>query len=137
MARIIKDPYLVVNSVNLSSFLRQIELSYEVDEKDATTMDDNTMNSYPGLKKWRITGTLLQSFASSEVDDTLFDLVGDTTAFPVILGVTSASAGATNPHFTGNGYLIKYNPMGGSAGDLHETQFEIAAAGDLTRDITP
>ncbi len=137
MARILKDVYFTFNSVNLSAFCRDIQLTYEVDEKDSTTMTNNTMVSFPGLKKWRITAKLLQSFASSEVDQSLFSLVGDETAKAVAVRVTSAAISATNPEFQGTGYLMKYPPIAGGVGDLHETDVEIAAASDLTRDITP
>lgn len=137
MARILKNVYLTVNAVNLSSFLREIELSYEVDEKDQTTLADDTMKSYPGLKKWRIKGKLLQSFAASEVDATLFPLVGNTAGFAVALRVTNAAISSTNPEFQGTGILVKYPPMSGGVGDLHEADFEIAAMSDLVRDVTP
>jgi hypothetical protein len=115
--------------------MREIELSYEVDEKDQTVLTSNTTLAYPGLFNWRITGKLLQSFTTSEIDDTLFALVGDTTAKAVVVRATSAVIGASNPEFTGTGYLIRYNPFAGGVGDLHETDIEIAAASDLARAI--
>ena len=108
-----------------------------MDEKDQTTLADDTMKSYPGLKKWRVKGKFLQSFAAAEVDATLFPLVGSETASAVALRVTNAAISATNPEFQGSGYLVKYPPMSGGVGDIHEADFEIAAATDLVRDVTP
>lgn len=133
MARIIKNVFFTFNGVNLSTFLRNISLSYEVDEKDPTVMTDSTMLSFPGLFKWRITGKLLQSFAAGEVDATLFALVGDEVAKAVEVRVTSAAASATNPKFTGTGYLLKYPPIAGGVGDMHEVDVEIGAASTLVR----
>ena len=133
MPRLFKDHYFSYNSVNLSGFVREAELSYEADEKDATVMTDNSMIAFPGLLKWRYRAKLLQSFASSEVDQTLFAEVGSTTARAVEFRPTSSSVSATNPKYTGTGYLMKYPPLAGGVGDLHETDIEIAAASDLTR----
>lgn len=137
MARILKNVRVEFNGVNLSAFVREIELSYEVDEKDPTTMADNTILSYPGLKKWRVRGKLLQSFAAGEVDASLFALVGDEVPKSILVRVTNAAISATNPEFVGTGYLLKYPPISGGVGDLHETDVEIGPASDLVRDITP
>jgi hypothetical protein len=135
MARILKDVFFSFDGVNLSSFCKEISLTYEVDERDVTTMPDSTVESFPGLKKWRITAKLLQSFASAEVDETLFPLIGDEAGAAVIVRVTSAAKSATNPEFTGTGILLKYPPISGSVGDLHEVDIEIAAASALSRGV--
>jgi hypothetical protein len=133
MARILKDVYFAFNAVNLSSFCKNIQLSYEADEKDSTTMTSPASLSFPGFKRWRITAKLNQSFAAGEVDVSLFALIGDEVAKAVEVRVTSAAVAPTNPKFTGTGYLLKYPPIAGSVGDIHETDIEIGPASDLTR----
>lgn len=132
----LKDVYFSFNGVNLSSFCKSIQLSYEVDEKDASTFAASTQLAFPGLKKWRITAKMNQSFAAGEVDVSLFALIGDEAAKAVEVRVTSAAVSSTNPKFTGTGYLLKYPPISGGVGDLHETDIEIGAASDLARATT-
>lgn len=132
--RIYKNPYVLFNSFQLKSFLRDLTLEYDVDEKDAASLADSTFVKYPGLYNWRITGKVMQDFTQTTgFDDNMFALVGDTTAKAIEIRPSDSSVGASNPKFTGTGFLVKYPPMAGSVGDLHEADFEIAPASDLTR----
>lgn len=131
MPRMLKNIYCTFNAVALHTYMREIQLTYEVDEKDSTVFADSTMLSFPGLKKWRITGKLLQDITN--VDASLFALIGDEVAKAVEVRFTNAAVAVGNPKFTGTGYLVKYPPIAGGVGDLHETDVEIAPASDLTR----
>jgi hypothetical protein len=132
-ARVMQNCFFSFNGVNLSGYLREIELSYEVDEKDASVLGDTTMKSFPGMKKWRVKAKMLQSFAVGEIDDGMFALIGDTVSKALILRPLNSAKSATNPEFTGSGYLVKYPPIAGGVGDLHEVDIEIASASDLVR----
>jgi hypothetical protein len=90
------------------------------------------MLSFPGLYKWRLTAKMLYDVTA---DASLFPLVGNTTAKNVVVRLTSAAKGASNPEWTGTGYLLKYPFLAGAVGDLQEFDIEIGAASALARGV--
>ena len=125
------DASVVVNAVDLSDHVRQVTLNYSAELQDDTAMGDDTRSRIGGLKDWSMEVEFNQDFAASEVDVTLFGLVG--TTFTVTLKPTSGAVSATNPSYSGTGILESYPPMGGSVGDIATTSITIQAAGTLTR----
>ena len=132
MATFVATDYsVVVNSVDLSDHVRQVTLDYGVEEQDDTVMGDTTRSAAGGLKTWGISIEFLQNFAASEVDATLFSLVGTTTT--ITLQPTSAAVSATNPSFSGTALITAYGPMASSVGDQAAVTMTAVAAGALTR----
>ena len=84
----------------------------------------------------RVGGDFFQDFAASEVDATLFGLVG--TAVAVAVRPLNTTIAATNPEYQGSGILTSYPPMSGAVGEeLTTTARFVPASGDLVRDVTP
>ncbi len=124
------DADLTVNSVDLSAHVQSVSLTYSADELDETAMGDSTHSRIGGLKDWSISVTFNQDFAASQVDATLFSIVG--TTFTVVLKPTSAAVSATNPSFTGSAHFPSYG-FGGGVGSLLQATAQFNAAGALTR----
>jgi hypothetical protein len=132
----LSDAMVRVNSVVLSDHVKSVELSYEAEPLDDTVMGDATRSNLAGLKNWNLSVTFAQDYAATEVDATLFSLIG-AAAFPVTVRPDSSTAtSATNPNFNGTAILTSYPPVGGAVGDFHETTATFASAGDLTRATT-
>lgn len=129
---VFKDASVTINSVDLSDHVRQVTINYEAAEGDTTAMGDDSQGRIAGLKNWSIECEFLQDFAASEVDATLFSLVG-AAAFAVSVLPTSAAASATNPNFNGNAILTSYTPLGGAVGDVALSTATFMGDGDLTR----
>lgn len=126
MAKVVlTDAYVSVNSVDLSDHVRSVEVTYNADEVEQTTMGDAGHNFLPGLGQQGIVVTFAQDFAASKVDVTLGPLVG-AAAFAVEVRPTSASVGSTNPRYYGNCILSNYTPISGGVGDFHEAQATFA-----------
>jgi hypothetical protein len=123
---VIKGPYISINGVDLSDWVKSIELPIEVAEVDATTgtaaasAANAAMGRLAGLKDWSFSPTFAQDFAANAVDATLYPLIG--TEFAVEIRPTNAAASATNPKFTGNGMLFGYEPINGAIGAHAETK---------------
>ena len=131
---VIKNRYLMINSVDLSAYIRSADLKYAAKGVDATCDGDDTEINAGGLLNWQVDITLAQDFDALKVDATLFPLVGQT--FTIAMRPTTAVKGATNPEYSGTGLLTDYPPLGGKAGDLAETKISIKSAGTLGRSTT-
>lgn len=129
---ILTDADVVINGVDLSSYINSVAINYSADQHEDTGMGQDTHTFIGGgLKNWTMEFELNQDFAANTVDATLFPLVG--AAFSVIVKPTSASVSATNPSFSGTGVLESYPPLGGSTGDMATTSISINAGSVLTR----
>ena len=112
-----KDVSITINSVDLSDHANAATLTYEVEQQDATVMGGNRA-FVGGIQNNSLEVTLYQDFAATEVEATIYPLVGTTTT--VVLKPTSAAVGATNPTFTLAGcYLASHTPI--AAGDVGAT----------------
>lgn len=125
------DASVVINSVDLSDHVRQVTLNVQADQLDDTAMGDTYRSRIGGLKDWSVTVEFNNDFAASEVDATLWPLLGTTTTITV--KPTSAAVGATNPSYSGSVLVSQVQPLGNSVGDLATTSVTWQGAGTLTR----
>ena len=126
------DYQVTVNGVDFSDHLSSVELTTDVEEQDDTTFGTNGWRSRRGgLKNGSITLNFFQDFAASEVDATLWPLLG--TATTVVVKPTSDAVSATNPSYTGSFLVAGYSPVNGTVGDLATTSVTWPAAGAITR----
>lgn len=134
--QVFTDAYVVINSVNVSDHIKGVTLSYQADLLDSTVMTTSgTKSNTPGLKDWSLELDLLNDYASSSIDATLFALIGN-SGFAIEVRPTSGSVSTSNPKFTANGVLANYDPMQAKVGDLATTKITIkpaASSNTLTR----
>lgn len=129
---VLTDAFVSINGVDLSDHVKSVTIDYSAEMLDDTVMGATTRTNKGGLKNWSIEIEFFQDFAASEVDATLFPLVGST--FTVIVRpVNGTAVGATNPNFTGTGILESYPPLGNAVGELATTSITIQPAGALSR----
>ncbi len=126
------DASVVINSVDLSDDVESVTINYEAEIQDTTSMGDDTRTKLSGLKNWTVDVSFFQDFDASQVDATLFSLVG-AAAFPVAIKPTSGSPSATNPNFNGNALLRSYPPIAGAIGEVHKVGVSLEGTGTLTR----
>ena len=129
--QVFTDARVEINAVVLSDHVRSVTLDYSAELQDDTSMGDTTRERKGGLKDWSIEVDFFQDYAASEIDATLFGLVGST--FTVEVRPTSAARSATNPGFSGTGILESYQPVGGEIGTMQMAPITIQAAGALSR----
>lgn len=129
---VLTDAYVSINSVNLSDRVRSVRINYQADIVDNTAMGATAHTRLPALRNWSAEVEFNQDYAASNVDATLFPLVG-AAAFAVEFRPTSSAASPTNPKFTGNCLLESYAPMAGSVGELATTTVSLTGTGALNR----
>jgi len=130
---VLDDASVVINSVDLSNRVKSVSINYSAEMLDDTAMGDNTKSNKGGLKDWSLDIAFHQDYAASNVDATLFPLVGEN--FSVVVKPTSGSVSTTNPSYSGTGILESYVPISGGVGELAEAPVSIKPANhtDLTR----
>ena len=129
---VLKDTTVTVNSIDLTTYVTNVELVQAVDSVESTSMSSTSVNGHQfvgGIQNNMVTISFNQDFATSKVHATLTALVGVQTT--VVVKPTSAAVGATNPNFTITNCLMnEYRPVTGAVGDL-ATVGSISFAGGL------
>lgn len=129
---ILKDAFFSWDSNDLSSYVQQVELTYEAEEQDGTAMGDDTRVQDGGLKNWTVTAELFADESAGGPNAILHPDVG-TTATVVIRPVASDPIAADNPEYSGTGMLQSINPVAGTVGEQQMVSANISPAGDLNR----
>lgn len=125
------DGYLLVASVNLSSYVTSMTFNVEVEELEDTAMGDLWRNRLGGLKDYSLDVEFNSDFADNAVDDTLWPLFGTVVTFSI--KATSATTSATNPMYSGGLLVSQHNPFAGSVGDLGKNSIAWPGSGALAR----
>jgi hypothetical protein len=111
------NAYVSVNSVVLSDHATSVTVNYEIDSVETTTFGSGGHIFTGGLQNNSIEVEFNQDYATSNVEATIYPLVGTTTT--VIIKPNGATTGATNPSYTiSNAFLSASNPVMGAVGEL-------------------
>lgn len=121
MAKIVlTDASITVNSVALSDHANSVTLNYEIDSIEVTSFGDGGHKFTGGLQNNSCEIAFMQDFAASNVEATVYPLVGTTTT--IVMKPTSAATSVTNPTYTLTGtYLAAHTPIAASVGELAMT----------------
>lgn len=114
---VLRDASVVVNSVDYSNHVQQVEVTTSMETQDATAMGNQARAFNGGLFADDIKITFHQDFAASQIDVNLYTLYRARTAHTVVVKATSSAVGATNPTYTLTGVISEYTPITGSVGD--------------------
>ena len=132
MAGIVLDnAQVILNSVDLSNHVKQVQITYKAAALDNTAMGDTTKTSMGGLLDWTMSIDFYQDFTLAEVDATIFPLIGTTCVIDV--KAVNGARSSTNPSFTGTCLVESYEPLSGSVGQEAMTKVSLVAAGPLSR----
>lgn len=137
-AFVFTNGFVTVATTDLSDHLRSCTIDYDAEAPESTAMQDVTVpvkSFLGGLTGWKVTMEFNQDFAALKTHITMFSLVG--TSVALVMQPVNDTEGATNPKFTGNAILTKYNPMAGKVGDVMVTKCEFQGTGALTLDTAP
>lgn len=119
---VLRDCYIVVNSVNFSDHVSSVEINLSKDEVETTNFSGQGRERVAGLKDDNFVINFQQDFAAGQVNAVLYPLYNNETEFEVEVRPTSSAVSATNPKYTGTCVLLEYQPLSGSVGDLSETE---------------
>ena len=128
---VLTDASVTLNSVDLSDHVSSVTLEITADEIVTTAMGDTFQSRTGGLKDGTLSIEFQQDFAASEVDATLFPLLGSTTAF--VVKPTSGSVSSTNPSYAGNVLVNSHSPVANGVGELATMSVSFPTSGTITR----
>ena len=118
-AIVLTNASITINSVDLSSLSNNVEITYEIESVEVTAFGSNRSFT-GGLQNNSVTVDIMQDFAATKTEATIFPLVGTTTT--LVFKPTSAVVGATNPSYTITGaYLASHTPISATVGELAMT----------------
>jgi len=128
---VLTDAVITVNSVALSDHANSVTVNYEIDSVETTAFGSTGHKFTGGLQNNSLDIEFMQDFAASNVEATVFPLVGTTTIVKV--KATSAINSATNPEYTLTGtFLAAHTPVGAAVGELAMTSLSFTG-GVLTK----
>lgn len=117
---VLTDASVTINSVALSDHANSVTLNYEIDSVETTAFGSTGHTFTGGLQNLSVEVALMQDYAATNVEATIYPLVGTTTT--LVIKATSGATSATNPTYTITGaYLAAHTPVAGSVGELAMT----------------
>jgi hypothetical protein len=135
MARIVlTDAKVTINGVNLSDHIASVTLSTSADVVDTTGFSSTAARSrVAGLQDNSVTLEFHQDFATSNVEQTIYPLLGSTTS--VVVLPTSSAASATNPSYTFTALVSEWQPLSGAVGELATASVTWPISGAITKAV--
>lgn len=125
-----QDFKTTLNGTNISSWLTQVEMSFDVNDVETTSFGNTWKTRVAGLKSGSVKLQLNQDFAASAVDATIYPLLG--TVGTIVITPTSTAVSSVNPAYTAtvliNGYGVQ-----GNIGDLSTVSVTWPITGAVTR----
>jgi len=133
MARLVlTNAKITINSVNLSDHIASVTLSTSSDVVDTTGFSSTAARSrVAGLADNSVTLEFHQDFATSNVEQTIYPLIGTTTTVVVIPVDTTVSA--TNPSYTFSALVAEWQPLSGAIGELATASVTWPISGAITK----
>ena len=112
------NPKVSIGAVDVSDQCTSASITVGFDSLETTAFGSTGRTYTKGLQAVEVTLTLFLSYDTSEVEDTLYDVLGDGTTTLEILP-TNSGAAVTNPEYTiTNAMLASFTPINGSVGEL-------------------
>lgn len=130
MALALLNEFIQINSVDISAHCRQGTLAFESTDLDSTTFGDTWNEHTGGLKSGTLTIEALDDFAASQLDDTLWPLLGTVVTFEV--RPTADPVATDNPSYTGS-VFIQQHSLGGSLNELATKSLTFPTSGTVSR----
>jgi hypothetical protein len=123
-AIVLTNADITVNGVVLSDRANSVTLTYEIEAVETTAFGTNRA-FVGGLQNIAIEVEFMQDFAASEVEATIFPVVGTQTT--VTVRPSAAATSTTNPLYTVSGtYLASHTPVAAGVGELSMTSLSFA-----------
>jgi hypothetical protein len=135
MARIVlTNAFISVGGVDLSDLVASVTLNETYDIVETTAFSSTAAKTrVAGLEDNSITLEFHQDFATGEVEQTIYPLLG--TASAVIVKPNGASTSAFNPSYTCSAIISEWTPINGSVGELATASVTWPVTGAITKAV--
>jgi hypothetical protein len=133
-ALVLTNAYVTINSVNLSDHIASITINTADDVIDTTAFGNTARTRVAGLTDNSITLEFHQDYATSNVEATIYPLVGSTTA--VVVKPNGSSTSATNPSYSFTALVSEWQPLNGAVGELATASVTWPVSGEITKAVS-
>jgi hypothetical protein len=131
---VLTNAKVTINSVNLSDHIASVTLSTSADVVDTTGFSSTAARSrVAGLLDNSVTLEFHQDFATSNVEQTIYPLIGTTTT--VVVTPVDTTVGATNPSYTFSALVAEWQPLSGAVGELATASVTWPISGSITKAV--
>ena len=132
MARIVlTDAKVTINSVNLSDHIASVSLSTTNDVVETSAFNSTAAKTrVAGLQDNSVTLEFHQDYATSNVEATIYPLLGNTTT--IVVSPTS-TVSATSPSYTFTALVSEWTPLNGGVGELATASVTWPVSGAITK----
>ena len=126
---------VAIGAVDLSDQVQSVTLTVGFDQLETTAMGATGRAYTKGLQSVDVSITMFNSYGTSEVEATLWDVCGD-DAVTLVISPNGTTESATNPEYTITGaFLSNFTPVVGTVGELSMVTANFVG-GTFARDIT-
>ena len=134
MARIVlTNAFISVGGVDLSDLVASVTLNSTFDVVETTAFSVTAKTRVAGLADNSVTLEFHQDYATGEVEQTIYPLLG--TAAAVIVKPNGASTSAFNPSYTCSAIISEWTPINGSVGELATASVTWPVTGAITKAV--
>jgi len=131
---VLTNAKVTINSVNLSDHIASVTLSTSNDVVETTGFSSTAARTrVAGLADNSITLEFHQDFATSNVEQTIYPLLGTTTT--VVVTPVDATVSATNPSYTVTALVSEWQPLSGAVGELATASVTWPISGAITKAV--
>lgn len=121
---------ITIGGTDVSALANSVSLNYEIDQVEATAFTGNHV-FIGGLQNNSVEITLLQDFAATKTEATIYPLVGTQTTIVII--PVNAAVSTSNPRYTiSNAFISSHTPVAAKVGELAQTTIT-ATGGTLVK----
>ena len=135
MARIVlTNAFISVGGVDLSDLVASVTLNSTFDVVETTAFSSTAAKTrLAGLADNSVTLEFHQDYATGEVEQTIYPLLG--TAAAVIVKPNGSSTSAFNPSYTCSAIISEWTPINGSVGELATASVTWPVTGAITKAV--
>jgi hypothetical protein len=134
MARIVlTNAFISVGGVDLSDNVASVTLNSSRDVVETTAFSVTAKTRVGGLADNSVTLEFHQDYTTSDVEQTIYPLLG--TASTVIVKPNGASTSAFNPSYTFSAIISEWTPINGSVGELATASVTWPVTGAITKAV--
>jgi len=134
MAKIIlTDVKVLINSVNLSDHITSVTIDSKYDVLETTGFSTTAAKSRTnGLIDNSVTIEFLQDFATSNVEQTIYPLLGSATTI-VVSPISTSNGIVGNPTYSFSALVSEWTPLKGGIGELATASVTWPISGEITK----
>jgi len=131
---VLTNAFISVGGVDLSDLVASVTLNETFDVVETTAFSSTAAKTrVAGLEDNSITLEFHQDYATNEVEQTIYPLLG--TAAAVIVKPNGASTSAFNPSYTCSAIISEWTPINGAVGELATASVTWPVTGAITKAV--